>query len=246
MEKNAYFKMDNKYIYLNAPQADFYLPMDYFKSPGGFAEEKGSIIRTIGIFDVGFKNEKGDITATKVFNVPTWIELFIGDTDMDKVKLAGYEEPIDCMILHYRKGDKIMNNGTIEDSSNCESYLQFILKGKLPDNIPYEKSLRIWEKNQDLNGVGLGVTSVIEELILAGIYRYKNDPTKKFAQVIGRKPNTSQFDYRMLNIREICQYSSTFTALTFEDFDSMVTTSLNRTRTKQDENYSPVEQLLKL
>lgn len=246
MEENAYFRMDNKYIYLNASQADFYLPMDYFKSPGGFAEEKGSIIRTIGIFDVGFKNEKGDITATKVFNVPTWIELFIGDTDMDKVKLAGYEEPIDCMILHYRKGDKIMNNGTIEDSSNCESYLQFILKGKLPDNIPYEKSLRIWEKNQDLNGVGLGVTSVIEELILSGIYRYKNDPTKKFAQVIGRKPNTSQFDYRMLNIREICQYSSTFTALTFEDFDSMVTTSLNRTRTKQDENYSPVEQLLKL
>ena len=84
-----------------------------------------------------------------------------------------------------------------------------------------------------MNSVNLGVPSVIIELILSAAYRYKKDPTKKFSHVIGKDLNVSQFDYTMNNVRQICQYTSTFTALTFEDMDSMVTTSLNRAKTKK-------------
>ena len=56
----------------------------------------------------------------------------------------------------------------------------------------------------------------------------------------------SQFDYQTASIRQICQYTSTFTALTFEDIDSMITTSLNRSRNKGNEVDSPIERIIKM
>jgi hypothetical protein len=50
----------------------------------------------------------------------------------------------------------------------------------------------------------------------------------------------------MASIRQICQYASTFTALWFEDFDAMVTTSLNRTRENKPEANSPLEKIIKM
>ena len=50
----------------------------------------------------------------------------------------------------------------------------------------------------------------------------------------------------MKSIREMCQYTSTFNGVTFEDFDSMVTTSLNRTREHIEDPESPIEAILKL
>ena len=64
--------------------------------------------------------------------------------------------------------------------------------------------------------------------------------------VAGKDDNVSDYDYKMASIRQICQYSSTFTALTFEDFDSMVTTSLNRTAEHKSEQESPLEKIIKM
>ena len=50
----------------------------------------------------------------------------------------------------------------------------------------------------------------------------------------------------MASIRKICQYASTFSSITFEDIDSMITTSVNRAREKKPEADTPVEMLFKL
>ena len=54
------------------------------------------------------------------------------------------------------------------------------------------------------------------------------------------------YDYIMTNIRTVCQYTSTFTGVTFEDIDTMITASLDRTQSGGEEDYSPSEALLKL
>ena len=241
----AYFRSDGKYIYLEAQMCEFYIPKYYFDSTAGFAEDKGDIVKALGVFDVGFF-ENGQLKEMRVLNIPTWVDFFVIDGDDIDVNLPGEEGMTPCKVLRYQKGHKIMNSGTLENSSNVESYLNFIMKGKVPSIVPYEKSLQIWRKNQAINSANLGVPSVIEELILSTSYRYKKNPGIKFAHVIGADLNISQFDYVMNNIRQICQYTSTFTALTFEDIDSMVTTSLNRTRTNGYEAYSPIEALIKL
>jgi hypothetical protein len=241
----AYFKSDGKYIYLEAEYAEFYIPNYYFDSTNKFAEDLGDIVKALGVFDVGIF-EGGKVKEMKVLNLPTWIDLFVVNAEERDVNLPGEEESVPCKVLCYQKGHKIMNSGVVQDSSNVEAYLNFVTKGKVPSIVPYEKSLQIWRKNQSLNNASLGVPSVIEELILSVSYRYKEDPGIKFAHVIGKDPKVSQYDYVMNNIRQICQYTSTFTALTFEDIDSMVTTSLNRTRNHGTEAYSPIESLLKL
>jgi hypothetical protein len=63
--------------------------------------------------------------------------------------------------------------------------------------------------------------------------------------VIGKDISVSPYDYSMANIRKICQYGSTFTAMTFEDINSMITVSVNRTREKKNEMESPIEKIIK-
>lgn len=241
----AYFKSDGKFIYLEAEYAEFYIPKYYFDVTSKFAEDAGNIVKALGVFDVGIF-ESGKLKEMKVLNLPTWIDFFVIDYEERDVQLPNDSEITPCKVLKYSKGHKMMNSGVIEDSSNVESYLDFVVKGKVPSIVPYEKSLQIWRKNQALNSANLGVPSVIEELILSVSYRDKTNPGTKFAHVIGKDLNVSQYDYVMNNIRQICQYTSTFTALTFEDLDAMVTTSLNRTRSHGEEAMSPIEDLLKL
>lgn len=240
-----YFKADNKFIYLEAPRAEFYIPEYYFEGTGDFAKDNGSQIKTIGLFEVGFF-EGDKLIEYRILNLPTWIDLFVNDSETREISLPRMDKPDKFRVLHYNKGNKIMYADIIENSTNVESFLYFVTKGKVPNLIPYEEAINVWRKNQELNSIHLGVPSIIEELVLATSYRYKKDPSIKFAQIIGDdKNNVSQYDYTMNNIRQICQYASTFTAMTFEDIDSMITTSLNRTRNKSSEAYSPVEILLK-
>lgn len=240
-----FFRSDNKYIYLNSPYCEFYIPMYYFDGIGGFAEDLGQHIRTLGVFDVGFF-ENGKLKEMHVMNVPTWIDVVVYDSEIRDIRLPGDTSTTQCKVLKFFKDQVVMNSTIIEDSSNAEAYLNFVTKGKIPPIVPYEESIQIWRKNQELNSANLGVPSVILELILSVSYRDKKNPGNKFAHVIGSNLDVSQYDYVMNNIRQICQYTSTFTALTFEDVDAMVTTSLNRTRKHKPEAVSPLEDLIKL
>ena len=241
----AYFKSDNKYIYLEAPYAEFYIPLYYFDASGGIMQDMGDMLKGLGLFEVGFF-ENGNLKEMRTFNLPTWTEFFVYDYEERSVQLPGSDNSTPCKVVKYLKGQKIMNAGVIEDSSNAETFLNIILRGKLPTFLKYEDAIKVWRKNQELNSVYLGVPSVIQEMVLSNSYRYKEDQNKKFSNVIGKDDSISQFDYTMNNIRQICQYTSTFTALTFEDLDTMVTTSLNRTEQNVEEVHTPLEQLLKL
>ena len=241
-----YFKSDGRFIYLLKPYCEFYIPQFYFDGTNGFAQDMGASINVMGIFNIGFF-ENGKLKEMRILNLPSWITVYVYDNMNKAVHLPGETDPVPCRVLQFYQGNKVMNSSIIQDSENCEKYLDFILKGKVPSSVPYNASIALWRKNQVMNKVHMGVPSVIEELILSATYRYKKDVTKKFAHVIGKDPKgVSQFDYKMVNVRQICQFTSTFTAVTFEDIDSMITTSLNRTREKKAETASPIEKVLKM
>lgn len=238
------FKNDGKSIILEAPYVEFYIPKFYFETSQGFAEDYAKTVRAIGVFNFGiFENSK--LVAIKTFNVPTWIELHVYESEDRTVDLPG-QDAVPCKVLKYFKDNIIMESTFIVDSANAELFLKFITDGKLPNSIPYDKTLEIWRKNQEMNDVHFGVSSTILELILAVSYRDKNDLSRKFSKAIGSNLDISQFDYQTASIRQICQYTSTFTALTFEDIDSMITTSLNRSRNKGNEVDSPIERIIKM
>lgn len=245
MAENNYFKKEGDYIYLNAPECRFYIPEDYFESTAGFAQDRGEMIYGIGLFDIGFFSD-GKLIEMKILNIPTWIEMFVYESETKSVLLPRSDEPTLCRVLTFYKGSKIMKSTIIQDSENAVTFLYLVCSGKIPQSVPYSKASQIWKKNQSLNGVHLGVPAVIEEMVLSVTYRNKNNLGEKFCLVAGKDDNVSDYDYKMASIRQICQYSSTFTALTFEDFDSMVTTSLNRTAEHKSEQESPLEKIIKM
>lgn len=242
---NKYFKRDGDAIYLTAPECKFFIPEEYFKSTSGFMEDRGQMVYGIGLFDIGFFSD-GKLTEMKFLSIPTWIEMYVYDSEIKEILLPYSNSPIPCRVLTYYEGSKVMNATIVEDASNAMAFLDLICSGKLPQTIPYNKVAQLWRKNQSLNGVHLGVPTVIEEMILATAYRDKKNLVQKFCKVIGKNDDVSEYDYKMASIRQICQYSSTFTALTFEDFDSMVTTSLNRSAEHKSETESPLEKIIKM
>lgn len=235
------FRSDDRYIYLNAQYCEFYVPMSYFDSK--WMVQLSDTIKGLGLFNIGIF-ENGELKDIRLLNLPTSVEFFVYDTERRTMNFKG-EENVQCLVLKYIKDQKIMESSTIEDSSSSEMYLDIILKGKVPQSIPYTKVLNVWIKNQTLNKVSFGVPSAVLEMILAVCYRDKNNMEQKFSTVIGKDLNVSEWDYKMAKIREICQYASTFSAMTFEDINAMITTSVNRTREKRYEMESPVEKIIK-
>ena len=238
----GYFKSDGKFIYTDCEYMEFYIPLSYFDGTTNLAIYNGARINVMGLFNVGIF-EGGKLKEFKLFNVPTWIQIENAEDEIKQVNLPN-EDNVPCRIIKYHKGNKVMSSSVIQDSSNAQTFLKMITSGKIPPSMPYTKTLELWRENQNLSAVNLGVESVIQEIILANAYRDPNNLDKPFATVIGQNKAVSPYAYKMLSIRQICQYSSTFTAMTFEDFDSMVTTSLNRTRSGKEETYSPVEQII--
>jgi hypothetical protein len=135
-----------------------------------------------------------------------------------------------------------MSSAIFQEEEYAKAYLKYITGGNLPSVIPYSQLLLMWRKNMALNGVYFGVPSCYLELVLATMNRNPNDLSQKFSMVAD---TAGDYDYATASIRQICQYNSTFTALTYEDMDSMITASLNRSRNHTQETISPVEQIIK-
>ena len=135
-----------------------------------------------------------------------------------------------------------MRAGLFKDDNYSKWFLNLILSGKLGKMVPYSQLLSVWRKNQELNGVNFGVSSLYLELILSKMFRNPNKLSDEFATIADE---VGDYDYVNVSIRQVCQYSSTFTALTFEDMDSMITASLNRSMEHVKEVDSPLEQIIK-
>ena len=48
----AYFKSDGQFIYADTQCVEFYIPKFYFEKSSNFAEDCGSIIKALGVFDI--------------------------------------------------------------------------------------------------------------------------------------------------------------------------------------------------
>lgn len=244
-KKNNVFGVNKEEIILNDSYIEFYIPEYYFDASYKFGEDLGDMYTVLGVFNVGVFTG-GKLSYIDTFNVPGNVTINVYEVEKRIVDLPGAPKT-PCRVVKYYNKNIITKDYIVQDSANCQVFLRSIIYGKLPPNIPYSDSILIWKRNQEMNGVNFGVPMIILEVILRVLYRDKNNIGQTFSKVIG-KPGSkaTEHDYIMASIRQVCQYASTFSALTFEDIDSMITTSLNRKREKRAELDTPVEDLFKL
>ena len=76
--------------------------------------------------------------------------------------------------------------------------------------------------------------------------RTKGKPEEKYAMVLGKNPKADPYGYEPTTINKVCSMSSTFSAITFENMDEMIITSLNRKQQGKTETDTPLEQIVKM
>lgn len=236
------FKNDGTDIFLATDYIEFYIPNYYFDSNCEYAIDYGETIETFGVFGIGIFN-KGKLVEIDRLGIPMDIVLQSYDTEIREIEFS--TGPMVCRVVKYVKDQKITPFRFVKKSTNTVKLINMILHGYIPTFVPYDQVYSLLLTSTDQNSVNLGVPNYILEMLVSVIYRQKSDPTQKFSKQYGKDSNTSPYDYQTANIRRACQYASTFSAITFEDMDTMITSSLNRSATNKEELYSPLEDIIK-
>ncbi len=235
------FKVVGDDLILEAPYCEIYIPMYFFDPTNGYATDYVTTIKTLGVLNFNiFSNDK--IIASEILNIPSFISLNVYDSE---IKVVDLNEKVQCKVIKYVKGSVVCKSYIQKNPKDVMAFTSMVLNAGLPKNIPYDKLLGVWMNNFDMHGVNPGLDSNMIELIISVVARNPNAMEEQFNKVYGKNPNIDLYSYMLASIRQVCQYTATSTALTYEDMDSMITSSLNKSRNKSKESYTPIDDIMK-
>lgn len=233
----------NGFVILEKGSIEAYIPMKFFDH--NIAYTDGVIVQSMGIFNCRCYDTSDKPDKLETFNFPTRITMYPSSIEDATLELIP-GNPDKYKVLKFLKGDKLMPSVVESNSEYVEIFLNMVMQGNIPKTIPYSAVKALWDKNLEINKVSFGVPSTILEVLLAQAYRNADKLEEPFARKIGKDPSkVSEYSYATANMREISARTSTFAALTFEDFDAMLTISLNRNAYNKDEAESPVEKIIR-
>lgn len=241
MFKKQIVKKDG-FITFTGSYLEVYVPKSFVER--GLAEDVGSLYKVFGIIHLRTFDKGEKPNELETLNLPSMINMYPSEKEDRLLTIEGQENRY--LVLKFFNGDKIMNSQVRKDSGNCEIFLDLLFRGKIPSTIDYSKVMALWNKNLEMNGVGFGIPATCRSVTIAEIYRDKNQPENRYAKTVGKNFTKKQLDYITSNAREMCARNSTFAALTFEDFDAMLTASLNINKYNRSETVSPIEKIIKM
>lgn len=248
------FIKDGENILVNAEYAEAYIPYDLVgdnEKGRPTAYRYGEGIRCIGVFNMKFFDSEEDIAnrdAKKVrtFNYPNEITMYPSNQDVMTLQLSSDMNPEKYLVLGFRKRDIMMKSRIQKNSKNCEAFLDFLFKGKLPKGLSYTDLYFSWIKNFQINATNPGVPAITLQLILSENCRSAADPMKQFRKV-SEEPGVSMTDYRVHNMVDICSNSSVMNSLIFERFGQMLSYAINMSKDKgTKQSISPLEDVLSM
>lgn len=240
----SHFHADAQHIFVDDEYMELYIPLYFFDQNRRYAVDFSTTIETLGLISCGlFK--KGELTSIELFKHPYNITLYVYDSELRTVNIPGNGDT-PCKVLKYTKGAIMMDAVIIQDAQSSLSYLFCQTEAMIPKSVPYDKLAKSWQRNKAINKVSFGVRNEVEEMVIAAECKLEGNMNKRFAEVYGSDLSVSPYAYKPVTSRQVCQYSSTFAGITFEDMDSMITTSINRAREKRPEEYTPIEAVIKM
>ena len=154
------------------------------------------------------------------------------------LQLTKTSDKMDYRVLHFKDGDEVITSTKVPKLvDNVEIlFSMFLVTGKIPTTIPYNKLHEYFPENARLNGFSYKMNMQLFGIIISKICRCPSDITKEF-----RLTDMSNMNgYKPISIKEIPNYTSPYIAITSENFDESLMAAIT---TKYD-NYSPLEKVL--
>ena len=208
----------------------------------------GEFIHTMGIFIFEITNEKnmeeGKAGRFHKLLMPNSIDFQYSDTynftgSVDGMESDSYE------VFQLINGNQFIANVIMQQSS--EEVIMFVKSlhsGYIPKIVPYHMILGLYHEVLGINKVSLQSPSIIYELIVSELCRFKTDLSLPY-RLAANKKVISPYAYKNINLNRLPSLNSTFAGLTFEDMTNSITMSLARTKTGGKETASPLEKIIK-
>lgn len=245
---NEFTKTDGK-IYVNVPYAEAYIAKELMceeDKPSAVATPYGDGFKLIGMFNMRFfddDKQPRDSVKLRTFNYPNVIITQPTTWSIETLALSPFKEPEQYYVFKYYFGDMMMDAEVQKDHSNCTKFLFMIMSGKIPETIPYDQFIKIWETNFAINGIDPGVPSLTLQLIWAEMCKNPSDLTYPFRKIVGRG-GANILDYVQVNMDTTTSGSSVFSSIAFQKVTEKLATSMNMTKEGKEQRKSPVERVL--
>lgn len=243
MLKTNVIKKDG-FIVLNCSYAEFYVPKQYIEK--GLATDNGETYNAFGLMYLRTFSAMDKPNELEILKIPNILSFFPNDKENRKMTI-GNDDEADYIVLKFFKGDRLFQEAIRCDSAAPEGFLNMVLGGQIPRNIPYDKTLSVFLKVFEQNKVKLPAPAIILEMILSEVYRYKDDNALKYGQYLSKNfnPKKKQLEYSLANVRTICKNNSSFAGVSFENIDEMLTSAINNTKYNRKETKTPFEEVIK-
>jgi hypothetical protein len=232
-----YAKDDRLY---NSEYCEIYIPKSYFKD-NRYAKNIGSAVEVFGLIYIR-KFTGGKPGSIDFIDLPTNLEIQLYGSKEDVIKING--KSIDVVVLQFLENSFIMRQTTGKGREIAENFLDYVMKGKLPETLSYLELIDIWWNNLTLADVDFKIPSKMYEMILAAIYRSPKDMKMRFGQYLGLNANTDPYSYVTGNVRDIVESLSTFSGIIYEDIKRMITSGINNSLAGVEEPVSPLEKIM--
>ena len=232
------------FIVLNCPYAEFYVPKQYVEKE--LAIDGGESFQAFGIMYLRTFSAMNKPNELEILKLPSMLSFYPAEKENRKMTLGGEMEE-DYIVLKFFKGNKLFPSAIKCDNGAPENFLNMLLGGQIPKNIPYDKILEIFLKVFEQNKVGLPAPAIMLEMIISEVYRYSGDPSLKYGQHLAKNfdPKKKQLEYSLANVRTICKNNSSFAGISFENMDEMITSAINNNKYKRTETKTPLEDVIK-
>ena len=234
-----FLKRKDDALLFNNPDGElvFYVPEYYFKSR--IAEIYGAYYSFIGICNYSIFDKNGNNNGLHEFNFPTIFMCKPYEVEkISNVKLTKNVDPSDYRLLKFKYGDEVVTSVKVPQIiDNVEILFKaFLISGKIPTTIPYDKLHEYFKENINLNGSDYGINMQLFGIIVSEICRDPKDLSKPFRL----SNNDNMNDYRPISIKTVPNYVSPFVSFTSENFDESLIASI----TMDSDKYSPLEKIL--
>ena len=229
-------QIENTLYYSGEGEMVYYVPQKYFDL--NIAQINGEYVETMGIFCYCNFSKTGKADKVRHFKFPTIIKCkpsFI--EKLNNFQLEGTKAPSSYQALKFRDNDELICELAVaQDVSNVEKFMNLLIRGNLPDYIPYNELHEYMIQNAQINGFNYKVSNQIMGMVISELCRNPDNLSEPFRYT----DMEDMTNYKMISITQVPKYTSPYTAITSENPDEAIAGALTTTGTGQ----SPLEKVM--